>query len=799
MSESVSVEQGDRARLTGMRWRVVGIAVVSAVVWLSQWLWYEKDIFPQARDSHVYRSGEALICVALVLLAVSARSLRVLEWGALLLLSALTLVHGYALLTVADACFVPFVLTLEWSVIVIALAAALTYRPTLLLFSLTWLVGALATRWRPGFDADLFDHVVLAVIYATVVVSVRNYDQSRRAAQTAQRELELANQALLRADEARTRLFTHLSHDFRTPLALIDGETRALRPTPGDGEAAGALERIRLSAASMTDLIDQLLQVAQLDATRQQPQLQNFDLGELVRRAAAPFDGGPRTGRIHVRIDAGGALLARADPRHAQRILHNLLANAARQLDAGASEVEVRVLESEAQLVITVENDGPTISNERRERIFERFASFDAAGGVASGLGLPLARELAELNGGSLTLEPDPVRTVFRVTLPRATGAESSPLPTTQPARAGSAQVESAPTATPLATRRDLLLVEDNVELARLVENALSHAFTLRRAQSLRQALDAVAERKPDVLLVDLMLPDGSGLELLDGVPRLVPGLPPPIVCLSALADEGARVTALSRGAQDFLLKPFQAQELEARLLGVCRRVEQREAELAAQRQTLLAELHDGVNAALARAALMLQAAENEQRPDLVSRARATVMSALEQARTLSMLEVRGVVPLPVALSELEGELGSVLTGFGLAPGFEASTDGSLNALSGVEHHTLGRLVIEAATNAVKHGRPTRVDCRIGIEDGSVELLVTSDGACSAEEGGAELSTGRGLRLALSRVQRLGGEVESRRSGSHEWTLRAVFPGSLSLRRNSRVGLRSSAAAPSAA
>lgn len=783
-----------------MRLRVAGVALVSAAVWLSQWVWYEQDIFPLARHSHVYRAGEAAICLALVLLALFARTLKALEWGALGLFCALTTLHGYALLTVADSCVVPFLLTLEWSNIVIALAAALSYRPALILFVVTWLVGAVATRLRPGFDADLSDHVVLAVIYATVVVSVRNYDRTRVAAQVAQRDLELANDALQRADAARTRLFTHLSHDLRTPLALIDGEAQSLEAAPGAPEAAAALERIHLHTASLVDLVEQLLQVAKLDATEQEPQLVDFDLNQLVRQTVAQFDGGKRAGKVLVGA-LPAAAVARADLQHVRRILHNLLANAARQLEHGATGVVVTLaLLDEKQLTLSVENDGPEIPLARRAAIFERFASFDAAGGVASGLGLPLARELAQLNGGELVLDPLPGRTVFRVTLPRSNAeapADIVPLAVAPAAaRAAVTRAHVDASGESAAPHRRLLLVEDNADLARLLEGMLSARFTVQSAPSLAQAFELLAQRKPDLLLVDLMLPDGSGLEIIERLPELVAGLAPPVVCLSAVAEESARVDALARGARDFLLKPFSADELLARLDAVLRSDAQHAELLLLQRRALLAELHDGVNAALARAAMLLEAAQGKRRLELVPKARSAVLSALDQARSLSVLEVRDVVPLTASLLELEQELRSVLGGFDVTTSFTSSSDGSLGSLTGVEHHLLGRLLAEAATNALKHGHPTRLDCSLVIKGSSVELTVLSDGVGKASAQAAELSTGSGMRLALLRLGRLGGSLESAASSAETWTLRAVFPGALSLRRDSQIELlpRSSAA-----
>ncbi len=783
----------ERERVASMRVRFAGVALVSAAIWFSHWLWYEADIFPVRLHSRVYRSGELLICTALVALALSVRSLRKLEWTGTALLCALTLLHGFALLVVADSCFVPFLLTLEWGNVVIALAAALAFRPSVTFFVTTWAVGVAATRLRAGYDADLSDHLVLALIYFTVSISIRNYDRSRLAAHHARHELGQANLALQRSEQARSRLFENLSHDFRTPLALIDGDAQRIALSADDAETEHAVRRMRANTRAMADLTDQLLQVAQLDAKAQSPEPEALGLGRLVGEVVAQFDGGQNQGRI--RISGAEDIAAHADPRHVRRIVHNLLANAVRQLERAATEIRVELAEHEGVVSVDVINDGPTIPAERRELIFRRFASFDASGSVASGIGLPLARELAQLNQGKLELLPLTDVTAFRLTLPRA---EALPASTADPraaeVTASLPEATSMPSSRRQSAGRRLLVVEDNAQMRELLLSMLRDHFYVTTATSLRDGLEKAASSAPNVLLVDMMLPDGTGLELLEQLPRIVEGVTPPLVFLSAASDEQLRVEALSKGASDFVLKPFGAEELRARLEAACRTADELEGSLKRQRDEFAAELHDGVNSALARAAMLLEAAQRRQRSELVPMAREAVITALDQARSLLVLQSRQSVPLGAATSELEAAVRSALAGFDVECELKTSSDGTLPALTGVEHHTLGRLAVEASTNALKHGAPRQIECSLTVTAGQVELRVTSDSSTSSAAELADLGSGKGLTLAGVRLDRLGGWIRSEPSARGTWTLSAGFAGALATRRSSTETLMGQAA-----
>lgn len=739
----------ERAR--PMRVRLLAIVVVSCSIWLSQVLLFEDQIFPSRTDSYWYRGSELLVSAVLALLAWKCRDHKRLEWGSVACFSGLMLAHGFALLRVHESCVLPFTLTMEWGQMVTILAALLSFWPSLVLLGVTWLVGTLATAARAKWDLDLSDHVVLAIIYGVVLLSIRNFDRLRRDEFSARTRLEGANRALREAERARSWLFQNLSHDFRTPLALIQAEAELLERR-GQHAELGGLARIRASALALADLTSELLQLSNLEAGSTARDTRSFDVVALLREVAVQFTRGALTVTVdapHVEVGVF------ADAGHARRIFANLVSNATR---AARSRITLRVAPAADFVNVDVIDDGPGIPEEQRRAVFERFVSFDLAGGVGSGIGLPLARELCELNGGSLALEPN-AQTTFRVRLPVARGA-LEPLPA---AGAAAAAMRLGGVSEPVAAgesmaKRSLLVVEDNPDMRRLLEGLLGSHFSIQTADSVASALELLPRLTPSAILCDVLLPDGEGYAVLERVraePRL-DGVP--LLFVSALAGVEHRTRGLTAGADDYVTKPFTTAELLARLNVACGRAEERRQALQQQRQGFLAELHDGVTASLSRAALLLGSAQAEQDEQIVTAALESVREGLEESRNLLALADSGTSRFEDLIEKVRREL-SALDAFGLEGRLDVASDSSPCLLSAVEAHALTRAVREGLTNAIKYARARTVVVHLRLQDGRVQLRVEDDG-----QGRTRALDGHGLGILRRRVQRLAGTVSEDRS-----------------------------------
>lgn len=566
-------------------------------------------------------------------------------------------------------------------------------------------------------------------------------EQSQRAELALRRELEEANARLAGEMQARARLFLGLNHDLRTPLAVIRAESEAMASRSEDANAKSAALRIAASTGYAADLIDQLLGLARIDAGTPWGSPIPHRTDRVAFQLAAQLQPA-RGARVHVDAEPSVAM---ADPRHVRRIVVNLVSNALRHVDPSCGNVYVSVRSEADRVTIEVSDDGPGIPEQHRARLFERFATMEA-GSVVSGIGLPLARELAELNGGSLELR-DASRAHFVLSLP---ASEEPPEPF-EPELVLPSLFGERPSRTPL-NRTDLpriLVVEDHPQLSDLLVTQLQTDFAVASARSLEEAREALAGPPFDLVLSDVMLPDGRGPELIEDLRERFGPSAPPFVLLSALGDPEARVAGLIAGADDYIVKPFSTAELRARLERALRRAAERELFLERQRDALMMELHDGVGGSMARASVALGSRD----PSRLDSARAEIDEGLRELRgALRQLE-RGDAAWTELAAEVRLATAEAAEGAGLD--FESDIDFAEEAGVGPGvAHALRRLVREATTNVIRHAEAKRIGLSLRSSGGSLHALVWDDG-----RGLQGRPPGRGIGAMQRRAARLAGEV----------------------------------------
>ena len=379
--------------------------------------------------------------------------------------------------------------------------------------------------------------------------------------------VEVAQQALLRMESERLRnsLLAALSHDLRTPLAALIGlaesltltRPRAVRPAAG----IGAGDRRR----SAPD-----------ERARQQPARHGAHperRGEAAPRMAAVRGSGRqraqgsarcRSARHRVETDLDPALpLVEFDATLIERVLYNLLENAGKYTPDGTL-IRLEAAVSGDNLRVTISDNGPGLPKGQEESIFEKFTRGTRESTTPGvGLGLAISRAIVEAHGGRIWAEDNPGGGArFCFTLPLGTP------PATPPEEAGScpadgrdAMTEPAPTA---------LLIEDERQIRRFVRTAMeTEGWQVVEAETMKQGLIDAGTRKPDLVVLDLGLPDGNGIDFI----RDFRGWSSvPVIVLSARADETDKIEALDAGADDYLTKPFGVGELLARVRATLRR-----------------------------------------------------------------------------------------------------------------------------------------------------------------------------------------------------------------------------------
>jgi signal transduction histidine kinase len=416
-----------------------------------------------------------------------------------------------------------------------------------------------------------------------------------REVQEANRRLEAANQELARLyektkelDQMKTRFFSNVSHELRTPLALILGPTEKLLASSNlDVTERHDLEVIARNARTLLRHVNDLLDISKLEAGQMELRCADVDLAQLVRLTAAHFETLAQERRIAFAVETPPAAPAHADPEKLQRVVLNLLSNAFKFTPEGG---RVRcVLDATGEHVaVAIEDSGRGVPSALREAIFERFRQADDGltrrfGGT--GLGLAIAKEFVELHGGTITVGDAPGGGArFRVMLPPA--APLAP-PASQVAVEPSVAQDVARQAEDVARQavEDLcpraesvvagtgetgsalvLVVEDNPDMSRFIVETLATTYRTATAHDGREGLETALALRPDLIISDLMMPGMSGEQLVHAV-RAHPNLDGvPIVVLTAKTADELRVHLLGAGAQDYLVKPFAAAELRARV-----------------------------------------------------------------------------------------------------------------------------------------------------------------------------------------------------------------------------------------
>ena len=404
--------------------------------------------------------------------------------------------------------------------------------------------------------------------------------ETSRALKEANHELGRLYQHARELDAAKSRFFANLSHELRTPLTVILGNTdRLLRAGP-DATAQGLLEATLRNARTLLRHVNDILDVARLEASAVTVDYREADLSAFARVLVDGFVPLADDRGLRLTLQAPERLLCECDLAQVERILVNLIGNACKFVPAGGTIACSAGVEGD-WAVITVCDDGPGIPPGSAERIFERFAQVEdplVRRHEGTGLGLAIARELALLHGGELSLvDHDGPGAWFRLQLPLRAPA-GTPAPPVPGDMVLSAQTDltraelghtSPATTTVLAadpTAPLVLVVEDSPELAEMLAGLLGERFQVIVAHDGRAGFQAVLEHCPDLVLTDIMMPAVSGVDLLRAIRGVAELDSMPVVVLTAKEDDELKTELLRDGAQDFLSKPFNPAELVVRV-----------------------------------------------------------------------------------------------------------------------------------------------------------------------------------------------------------------------------------------
>ena len=399
------------------------------------------------------------------------------------------------------------------------------------------------------------------------LVDITERKASERELRRSLEALRVAKEAAEAGTRAKSEFLAMMSHEMRTPLHAVLGGTALLAEGPLDGRQSEQIAMIGTAGRALLDLIDDLLDFSRIEAGRLHVDRVAFDVRRLCEETLALVAGQARDKGLELscEIDDGVPRCVTGDPGRLRQVLLNLLANAAEFTERGWVRARVELARRDHDgmvLRLRVQDSGPGISAELMPHLFEPFARAETSstrqgGGV--GLGLALTRRLVELMGGAIEVASTPGQ-----------GSEFSCTLRLGDAPAGEEVLAPAAALQSLGKGPcHVLLVEDN-EVNQRVTSALLARLDCRVevATDGAQALEALAQHRYDVVLMDCRMPGMSGYETTREIRRREGSGPRvPIVALTANALRGDRERCLAAGMTDYLAKPVDLASL-ARVLG---------------------------------------------------------------------------------------------------------------------------------------------------------------------------------------------------------------------------------------
>ena len=473
-----------------------------------------------------------------------------------------------------------------------------------------WLIVGI-NPFRPfNDDYQGFLNLVAGQI-ATAIANARAYEAEKQRAE-----------ALAELDRAKTEFFSNVSHEFRTPLSLMLSPLEDALDDPHEPLPPSQQQRIELvqrNGIRLLKLVNTLLDFSRIEAGRIQAQYQPTDLATLTTELASVFRSAIEQAGMKFVVDCLSLPEAVYVDRDLwEKIVFNLISNAFKFTLSGSIIVTLRWQKTEVEM--TVADTGIGIPPAELPNLFKRFHRVKGSRGRSfegSGIGLSFVKELVELHQGSIKVFSILDKgSRFTVSIPTGSSHLPSDRILDNPTELGLSSEnansylkqalgwlqnpvtppierefrEELPTPASCKSQARILLVDDNQDMRDYLARLLDSCYEVETVTDGMAALNAVQNNPPDLILSDVMMPGMDGFTLLRSLREQPQTQEIPIILLSARAGEESRIEGLEAGADDYLIKPFSARELLARIEATLKLAELRRTAQTLRQQTETAE-----------------------------------------------------------------------------------------------------------------------------------------------------------------------------------------------------------------
>ncbi len=404
---------------------------------------------------------------------------------------------------------------------------------------------------------------------------IRNYEKNKvQTENELNLNIELATK-LKEIDALKTNFFANISHEFRTPLTLILSPIEDLLKKNPSVEIYKIIHR---NANRLLELINQLLDLSKLEAGQMKAELKEVELKQFFRRLTSSFHSLAESKNIAFEVNIfKETIFGKIDEDKVEKIVNNLLSNAFKFTEKGKKVlVDISYLIDNQALIIKIKDEGIGISKGKIPKVFDRFYQVDDSKNrkfEGTGIGLALVKELVDVLNGEISVESEenfgtsfilkiPLSLVQKVNLEEAVDSlQSSTM--NKKEFTTSESIESNQTA---KSENILLIVDDNEDIRAYISSIFNESYQIIEAKNGIEGLKKATENIPNLIISDLMMPEMDGFEFCKMLKSDEKTSHIPVIMLTAKANIESRIEGLELGADDYLLKPFNASEIQIRV-----------------------------------------------------------------------------------------------------------------------------------------------------------------------------------------------------------------------------------------
>jgi len=404
-------------------------------------------------------------------------------------------------------------------------------------------------------------------LYLEKVVAERTHQLEQQ-----KEEITLQAEKLKEMDQIKSRFFSNISHEFKTPLTLIIGPAEKILTEYKPKLAKTYAQYILANADRLMKLINQLMDVSRMESGKMVLQTEEGDLTAFLGQILQSFELLARQKSIQMDIQSShAAIICNFDRDKIEKIFFNLLSNALK-FTPEKGKVTLQMEQVDNKVTVMVSDTGTGMSPEQLPHIFDRFYQVDSSKTRAyegSGIGLSLVKELIDLHEGTIQVKSKPgVGTEFKVTLPfeKSNVPQIIPVIQSDHIEDTSTKDHTQPHIPQEVSQNTILVVEDNPELREFIVSELSKYYQVLEAKDGADGVASGLEHIPDLIISDLMMPKVDGFELLKTLRNKTDTSHIPIIILTAKASFETRIAGLEKGGDDYLTKPFSPKELLLRV-----------------------------------------------------------------------------------------------------------------------------------------------------------------------------------------------------------------------------------------